>query len=300
MKNYEEMAKSVLERRDSYLSHKRKIKTRVLRYGTSLLCFVIIIGIAFYVGYKQGALPSPDVTIPSSNASSITYEDGTWVPYLPPLNKDALQGNDNPDEISKDPWFESFSDFETWLITGALADNIDASERYDEHYLAKWINMWQNAEDSLKKGYYFRPIITNDSLDFGRIDISSYENDYCYFYRYFVNHTVPCDNFNAYKLSLFVEDSQRIHEEFKNEYQNYKQKDSQAVYNRISCNQLDYHVFISSSGVAECNFIGIYWEQDGNWYYAYYLASKQDPVGYKAVIQNLNMAKTPFRDDLKP
>ena len=33
MKNYEEMAKSVLERRDSYLSHKRKIKTRIDQTG---------------------------------------------------------------------------------------------------------------------------------------------------------------------------------------------------------------------------------------------------------------------------
>ncbi len=297
---YEEMAKNVLERRDIYLQHKKKTKLAVLRYGTSLLCFLIVIGIAFLVGYKQGLLPSPATNSNSSLVTSAPSEDSIWVPYLPELTKDSLQGNNSSEEVSKDPWFDNFNDFENWLITGKLAENIDASERNDERYLSKWVYMWKNANQILKTGYYYRPAITNESLDLGRIDVSAFENGYCYFYRYFVNHSVSCDNFNAYKLSLFVNDSQRVYDEFKNEYEEARQEGSQTIYNKISCNQLTYHVFISSSGTEECNFIGIYWEQDGNWFYAYYLASKQDPAGYKEILQNLNMVKTPFRDDLKP
>ncbi len=293
MKSYKEMANSVIERRDAYLLRKRKIKKSILQYGTSLLCIVIIAVIAFHAGYHQGTLPSPNN--PSNN------QDDFWIPSLPYLDKDTLQGVDpSTQDEPLDPWFTNFNDFENWLITGKLGNNIPSSLQNDKQYLAKWVYMWQNADYHLKTGYYYRPTIENNTLNLGEIEVKSYENGYRIYYRYHVNHDTTCDDFNAYKLNIFVNDSPRIQEDFQNEYKNAHEKDSRTIYNKIIFNQVTYHVFVGDSSSENCNFIGIYWEQDSNWYYGYYLASKKDVNGYQGVIKNLNMVKTSFRDHLQP
>ncbi len=346
MKSYKEMANSVFERRNSYLLRKRKIKSAILRYGTPLLCLVLVCTLVLVTGYNPPSLPSsnpstPTITnqsttsskppvsseeassvieskppvissipsVPSSQTtSSQPKEDVIWIPNLPHLDKEQLQGdssnsNGNAEPVVYYPYFDDFVDFEQWFVTGELGDNISDfhKQEHKKEYLEKWVYMWKNADYTLQTGYYYKPIIKN-SNDLTLNSITTYitEATYNFYYNYIINSDVPCDYSDAYELKIFSDNDDWVQEEFKKDLNDAKSSQSGREYLKSKYNEITYHVFKGNSISEHCNFIGIYWEQDHHWYYAYFLASKEDPECYKTVIQNLNMVKTPFREDLKP
>lgn len=70
MKNYEEMAESVLERRDRYIAdRKRKIRTRAS--VVSCLCFITVLG----TGIWYAGIPNDDLDTANGNKADVRYQN---------------------------------------------------------------------------------------------------------------------------------------------------------------------------------------------------------------------------------
>ena len=298
MKDYKAMANSVLQRRDEYVARKKRNKKILTHYVAPLVCLVLVFSLAFFVGYYHAALPSSEPSVTASQPNG----DVIWIPELPHLDSENLNGfsNNGTPQLSYFPEFSNYNDFENWLITGKLGNNYSEQDSGKKEFLEKWVYMWQNADYTLKTGYYYKPQITaNSPLTFESVSTNMTEKDYHFYYNYNVDHTTPCTFANAYQLTVYSNNSNWVRSEFEKDRNNMSSEESTMVYNTEICNQITYHVFIGNSISKECNFVGIYWEQNEQMYFASYLASKRDIDGYKQILPDLYMLKTPFREDLK-
>ena len=346
MKDYNEVAKNVFERRDSYYNKKKQNKKKSIRYGVPILSIILVticsFGFGLYPREKDmvnsiTSLPSQTthqdshenssaassssdsetLNIPNTsqqqsdsntNTSSL-IEDNTnndssesnviWIPNLPDLEKENLNGeipNDVPEEAAYHPYFNNFSDFEKWIITGEY-NNANYNH---EKYLEKWVYMWRNADYTLKTGYYYKPMLTQNSyLEFKYIGSYILENFYRFTYHYKIIAETPVDDSTVNMLTLFVGDNEFSQNEFQKDYNDAMSSTPSYTYSIEEYNNITYHVFIGKNTYENTRFIGIYWQQDDTWYYGYYRTADEDVSNYKNILQNLNMVKTPFRDDLK-
>lgn len=356
MKDYNEMCESVLNRRDSYFAKKKHRRTLLLRYGTPLLCGLLVVGLSVFVAKQQPPLPSsqtgntPSVTnsdvssqqlpnsvasqpvssvssLPSSlvesssvqsdpehqetmgsvqqNSQTVTSKpDVIWVPELPSLDSNTASssststsgssssdsGNDDLDAPlatpdTYDPYFTGFSDFEHWLVTGELGSNIEVNQWDEKQYLKKWVYMWQNADYTLKTGYYYKPINT---MELEEISMCANENGYSFKYRYQLNNTL-----GGSTLTIVSNSDEYSQEQLQSRLNTLNTSGNTTQYIPARCNGITYQVFIAPSG---SNFIEIFWQQEGRYYYAYYTSPNQE---YQQVLKGLRMEKTPFRPDLK-
>ena len=66
MKNYDEITKGLLERRDSYLTEQRKKRKTVVAVVTSLGCFCLVAVLGLGIGYKKAEDSNPPITMEDS------------------------------------------------------------------------------------------------------------------------------------------------------------------------------------------------------------------------------------------